>query len=230
MISATANRAKQFLATNQPLILPSLLQCDFGNLAQEIARLEDAGVRALHLDVMDGHFVPNLSYGMPVVAAIRKLTDMPLDVHLMISEPSRYVSQFVDAGADCLTIHAEIEEDHCEVLECIRGQGIGVGIAINPGTPLEAVESALPLSDLLLIMSVDAGFGGQTFNPVALDKLKAVKASSHDLRLEVDGGVNLDTIAACHAAGASLFVAGSAIFGQDDYRSAVDGLVNAIGR
>lgn len=230
MISATANRAKQFLATDQPLILPSLLQCDFGNLAQEIARLEEAGVQALHLDVMDGHFVPNLSYGMPVVAAIRKLTDMPLDVHLMISEPSRYVSQFVDAGADCLTIHAEIEEDHCEVLESIRGHGIGVGIAINPGTPLEAVESALPLCDLLLIMSVDAGFGGQAFNPVALGKLKAVKASSHDLLLEVDGGVNLDTIAACHAAGASLFVAGSAIFGQDDYRSAVDGLVNAIGR
>ncbi len=211
-------------------ILPSLLLCDFGNLQREIERLEEAGVKALHLDVMDGHFVPNLTYGMPIVEGIRKLTDLPLDVHLMISEPSRFARQFVDAGADCLTIHAEIEEDTGEALQTIRGLGAATGLALNPDTPLGSVESLLPLCDLLLIMSVNAGFGGQAFNPVALEKLRRLKDSSPGLLLEVDGGVNLGTIARCCEAGARLLVVGSAIFGQDDYRLAVEQLANAVGR
>ncbi len=222
--------AMQKLRDEKSVILPSLLLCDFGDLRREIERLEEAGVRALHLDVMDGHFVPNLTYGMPIVAAVRKLTPLPIDVHLMIAEPSKYVRQFVEAGADCLTIHAEVNEDIGHTLELIRAQGIGVGIAVNPETGLERVEQVLPLCDLLLIMSVNAGFGGQAFNPVALQKLESVKATYPNLLLEVDGGVNLKTIASCKQAGASLFVVGSAIFGQDDYRKAVEQLSEAIGR
>ena len=202
----------------EALVLPSLLLCDFGNLARELERLEEAGVKALHLDVMDGHFVPNLTYGMPIVEGIRRLTKLPIDVHLMISEPSKYVQQFIDAGSDCITIHVEVEEDALISLEKIKSQGVGAGIAVNPDTPLVEAEKAIELSDLLLIMSVNAGFGGQAFNPVALEKLKAAKDKYPNLLLEVDGGVNVDTIADCHQAGASLFVVGSAIFGQEDYR------------
>lgn len=230
MIKSQAVQAMQRLRDERTIILPSLLLCDFGNLAAEIARLEEAGVKALHLDVMDGHFVPNLTYGMPIVEGIRRLTNLPLDVHLMISQPSKYVRQFVDAGADCLTIHAEIEEDHCEVLQTIRGMGVGAGLAINPGTPLADAETALPLCDLLLVMSVNAGFGGQSFNTVALEKLQAAKELQRDLLLQVDGGVNLETIGDCYKAGATLFVVGSAIFGQDDYRNAIERLRQAIGR
>lgn len=223
-------QAMQRLRSEQAIVLPSLLLCDFGNLEKEIARLEEADVKALHLDVMDGHFVPNISYGMPIVEGIRRLTDLPIDVHLMISDPGKYVQQFVDAGADCLTVHAEIAGEVGQVLEQIRAAGVGVGLAINPSTPVESVTAELPLCDLLLIMSVNAGFGGQAFNPVALEKLKSVKGSSyHDLLLEVDGGVSLSTIADCREAGASLFVVGSAIFGQSNYQQAVRQLMEAIG-
>jgi ribulose-phosphate 3-epimerase len=222
-------QAMQRLREEEAIVLPSLLLCDFGNLEKEVARLEEAGVKALHLDVMDGHFVPNLSYGMPIVAGIRHLTTLPIDVHLMISEPGKYVQQFVDAGADSLTVHAEIAAEVGPVLEQIRAAGVGVGLAINPETSLESIVDELPLCDLLLVMSVNAGFGGQAFNPVALEKLKSLKASSRDLLLEVDGGVNLSTIADCHEAGASLFVVGSAIFGQTDYQQAVRQLMAAIG-
>lgn len=218
------------LRGERAIILPSLLQCDFGNLQREIAQLEEAGIQAFHLDVMDGHFVPNLTYGMPIVEAVRKLTSKPVDVHLMISEPGRYVQQFVDAGADCLTIHAEIVAEIGPVLEQIRAAGVGVGLALNPETPLDKVEQELPLCDLLLMMSVNAGFGGQAFNPVALEKLETVKQTHPDLLLEVDGGVSSTTISSCHEAGASLFVVGSAIFGQSDYRRAIEQLADAIGR
>ncbi len=211
------------------VILPSLLQCDFGNLKGEIARLEEAGVKGLHLDVMDGHFVPNITYGMPIVAGIRRMTTLPIDVHLMISNPADFVTQFVDAGADCLTIHVEIEGDHRAILQSIRAQGVAAGIALNPATSLETVVDCLDVCDLLLVMSVDAGFGGQSFNPVALEKLRTVKAMHPELLLEVDGGINLGTISDCHNAGASLFVVGSAIFGKADYRLAVEQLRRAIG-
>ncbi|GAB5405932.1 MAG: ribulose-phosphate 3-epimerase [Aureliella sp.] len=223
-------RAMQLLRDEGVIILPSLLQCDFGNLAREIEQLEAAGIKALHLDVMDGHFVPNITYGMPIVEGLRKLTDMPLDVHLMISKPSQYISQFVDAGADCLTIHAEVDEPVDELLQSIRDLGVGVGLAANPDTGFESVAPLLPQCDLFLPMSVNAGFGGQTFNPVALEKLAAAKAAHPDLLLEVDGGVNLATAGKCVDAGARLLVVGSAIFGQDDYKQAIEGLVSAVAR
>lgn len=210
------------------VVLPSFLLCDFGNLQREIERLEEAGVKALHLDVMDGHFVPNLSYGMPIVAAVRKLTKLPIDVHLMISDPAKFIPQFVDAGADCLTIHAEIDSDVLAVLTSIRSAGIMAGLALNPRTPLQTVAPILSACDLLLIMSVDAGFGGQAFNPVALDKLRLAKEMAPHLLLEVDGGVNRKTIASCREAGANLFVVGSAIFGQDDYQRALSELADAM--
>lgn len=229
MNNRRSTEAMQSLRAAEYVILPSLLQCDFGNLQREIVALEEAGVRGLHLDVMDGHFVPNLTYGAPIVEGIRKLTQLPLDVHLMISEPVKYVQQFVDAGADCLTVHAEIV-DPVEVLQTIQAAGVGTGIALNPGTDLVAAEMALPWCDLVLVMSVDAGFGGQKFNPVALEKLKTLTASHPDLLLEVDGGVNLDTIANCYDAGARLLVVGSAIFGKSNYRQAIEGLAAAVVR
>jgi ribulose-phosphate 3-epimerase len=216
------------LAQLPAVVLPSLLQCDFGHLAREIEKLEQSGVQALHLDVMDGHFVPNLTYGMPIVAAVRKLTDLPLDVHLMMSQPGRYISQFVDSGADCITIHAEIDGDVGQILESIRSQEVLAGLALNPRTSVEVVQPILSDCDLLLIMSVDAGFGGQAFNPVALDKLRLVKEIAPHLLLEVDGGVNRRTIASCREAGAKLFVVGSAIFGQDNYGLALKELADAM--
>ena len=228
MHQPTSNQTLTALRDSESVVLPSLLACDFGNLQREIERLEAAGVRAFHLDVMDGHFVPNLTYGMPIVAAVRKLTKLPLDVHLMISDPQRYIPQFVDAGADCLTVHAEIDSDVQEVLGSIHSAGVVAGLAINPRTPLQLVEPILSACDLLLIMSVDAGFGGQAFNPIALDKLRRAKEIAPNLLLEVDGGVNRKTIASCREAGASLFVVGSAIFGQDDYQSALSELADAM--
>ncbi len=224
----TKTSAMETLRSDRLIILPSLLLCDFGNLQRELEALEQAGIQALHLDVMDGQFVPNITYGMPIVEGLRRLTDMPLDVHLMISKPSDYVQQFVDAGADCLTIHAEIEESTGEVLEQIRGAGIGAGLAVNPDTSYESVRDLLPKCDLFLPMSVNAGFGGQTFNPIALEKLQKAKEEFPQLLLEVDGGINAGTIADCSGAGATLMVVGSAIFGKEDYRVAVQQLKDAV--
>lgn len=208
-----------------PVVLPSLLLCDFGNLEREIRRLEEAGIQGLHLDVMDGQFVPNLTYGMPIVAACRRLTDLPIDVHLMIADPARYVAQFYEAGADILTIHVEAARDPRPVLEEIHHLGAGAGIALNPETPLSDVTPFLELADLVLVMSVQAGFGGQKFNEVALEKLRQVRELTRpDVLLEVDGGVNEQTITRCAAAGAQLFVVGSAIFGRPDYAAAIGGL------
>jgi len=210
------------LRDSLPAVLPSLLLCDFGNLEREVRRLEEAGVPGLHLDVMDGSFVPNLSYGMPIVAAIRKLTNLPIDVHLMIQRPQNYLRQFRDAGADILTIHIEAVDDARPVLEQIRRLDCGAGIALNPPTPLSRLEVCLDLCDLVLVMSVQAGFGGQSFNPIALDKLRQIREiASPEVLLEIDGGINASTIAQASAAGAQLFVAGSAIFGQPDYQQAV---------
>ncbi len=229
--SQRAQAALRCLRTAGQTVLPSLLLCDFGNLEREVRRLEEAGVLGLHLDVMDGHFVPNLTYGMPVVAALRKLTPLPLDVHLMISNPSRYVSQFVDAGADVLTIHAEVDEPLDVTLETIRSEGLGAGLAINPSTSIKVVKELLPLCDLVLIMSVNAGFGGQSFNPVALEKLRLMKdAVSPGTLLEVDGGINLSTIRGCRQAGANMFVVGSALFSQANYQAALQQLNNELQR
>jgi ribulose-phosphate 3-epimerase len=203
-----------------PVVLPSLLLCDFGNLEQEVRQLEAAGVRGLHLDVMDGHFVPNMTYGLTMVTTLRKLTDLPLDVHLMISNPGDYLKKYVDAGADLLTIHAEAVDDPRPLLEEIRSLGAGAGLAINPKTSVASIEASLPLCDLVLAMSVEPGYGGQKFDEVALEKLKDLRSKvSAETLLEVDGGVNTSTIAACGSAGAQLLVVGSAIFREpDDYK------------
>jgi len=212
------------------MVLPSLLMCDFGNLEREVQKLEDAGVRALHLDVMDGAFVPNLTYGMPIVEAFRRLTNMPLDVHLMIAEPELYVEQFAAAGADVITFHAEAVRDPGSLLRRIRDMGAGAGIALNPDTPLSTIEDCLNLCDLVLVMSVPAGFGGQPFDDVALDKLRRLrKIADSRVMLEVDGGINESTIERCAQAGAGYFVVGSAIFGKEDYGPVVKALSQLAG-
>jgi ribulose-phosphate 3-epimerase len=200
-----------------PVILPSLLLCDFGNLEAEVRAVEAAGARALHLDVMDGNFVPNITYGIPIIEAVRRATDLPLDVHMMVARPGEFIDEFVAAGASILTIHIEAAADPRPVLEQIRKAGAAASLALNPSTPLAAIEQALPLCDMVLVMSVMPGFGAQAFEPVALDKLRTLKAQVGDrLLLEVDGGVNAETIADCTAAGADMLVVGSAIFRRTD--------------
>ncbi|MCC9656554.1 ribulose-phosphate 3-epimerase [Rhodopirellula halodulae] len=211
-----------------PAILPSLLQCDFGDLRSEVEQLTAAGARVLHLDVMDGHFVPNLTYGMPIVEGLRRHTNMPLDVHLMISDPMAYAKPMVDAGADLLTFHVEAVQDSVEVAGQIRDLGVGVGVAINTDTDFAKLDDCLDAVDMVLVMSVNAGFGGQSFNPVALDRLKSLKQRKPDLLLEIDGGIKVDTIGAAREAGCDLFVVGSAIFGQHDYETAINELTLAM--
>ena len=209
------------------MILPSLLLCDFANLQTAIERLEDAGVAALHLDVMDGVFVPNFTYGMTIVDAIRKVTDLPLDVHLMMVDPDQYVEHFQKAGADIITIHAEAVEDPIPVLNQIRELGCGAGLAINPSTPISGVEAAIEHCDMVLAMSVQPGFGGQAFDESVLEKFKQVRelAAGSDVLLEIDGGINASTIARAVDAGAEMLVAGSAIFKQPDYAIAIQQLM-----
>lgn len=216
-----------------PAVLPSLLLCDFGNLEREIELLEDAGVAALHLDVMDGVFVPNFTYGMTIVSALRKLTELPLDVHLMMVEPEKYVEQFFEAGADIITVHAEATKDSsamAALMKQITDLGAGAGIAVNPDTPVEKIESALPHADLALVMSVNAGFGGQTFIEPVLDKYKQIRSlpGGEEILLEIDGGINVDTIGKATKAGAELLVAGSAIFKKDNYADAIADLMSQV--
>lgn len=221
----------QLLREASPAILPSLLLCDFGNLEQEIEKLHTAGFKSLHLDVMDGVFVPNFSYGLTIVEAVRKLTDLPLDVHLMMVEPQKYVQQFADAGADLITFHAEAVQDTRPVLEAIRQSGIAGGIALNPGTGVSEIEKDLDLCDVVLIMSVHAGFGGQSFIESVLEKFQHLRNATHgeNILLEIDGGINSETIGQARAMGVDLFVAGSAVFRQADYRQAHDRLLEQAG-
>jgi len=215
------------LRDEAPVVLPSLLSCDFANLEREVSRLETAGAPALHVDVMDGYFVPNLTFGMPIVRTLHRLTGLPLDVHLMIVDPGRYVEDFIACGADILTIHAEATDHPRAVLQEIRVLGAAAGIALNPDTPLDSIEDCIDVVDLVLIMSVEAGFGGQAFNPVALDRLRQVREMvDSQVVLEVDGGVNEDTITNCSEAGAQLFVVGSALFASQDYGGYMQQLVH----
>ena len=181
-----------------PLIGPSLLASDFANLQAEIRRVEEAGARILHVDVMDGHFVPNISLGIPVVEAIRRVTELPLDVHLMISNPAEYLVPFRRAGADLLTIHVEATDDPRALLAEIRSLGAGAGITLNPPTAVAEVEPYVDACDLMLVMGVMAGFGGQSFDPAAIAKLRRLRAvAPDDVLLSFDGGINRDTIGAC---------------------------------
>lgn len=213
------------LRSGAPMVLPSMLLCDFGNLEKEMERLEAAGAQAYHLDVMDGVFVPNFTYGMPIVSAVRRLTKRPLDVHLMMVEPQKYVRQFVDAGADLLTFHAEAVDDLSGTIRAIKDAGAAAGVAVNPSSSLERVLPVVDECDLILVMSVEAGFGGQSFQPVALEKIAQLREhATTELLIQVDGGINQETIASCAKAGADLFVVGSGIFAAEDYERAISQL------
>jgi ribulose-phosphate 3-epimerase len=219
----SSSRVLTDLHAAAPLVAPSLLACDFAELREEIRRVEEGGARVLHLDIMDGHFVPNLSFGLPVVEAVRRSTNLPLDVHLMIAEPGRFVRRFREAGADLLTIHIEAVSDPRPLLAEIRRLGACAGISLNPPTSIDAVSGCLDLCDLVLVMSVMPGFGGQEFEPVALEKLRRLRAIvGPGVLLSVDGGVSLDTVGSCGEAGADVLVTGSALFSQDNYGPFID--------
>lgn len=221
----------QRLRAARPIIAPSMLKCDFGNLAREVERLTAANTKVLHWDVMDGHFVPNLSYGPMLIERVRPLTEMVFDAHLMISEPERYLDEYLKAGCDAITVHIEAVPQPTSLLRRIRDAGQVAGLALNPQTPLSAIEPFLAEIDLLLVMSVQAGFGGQSFIPTSIEKLREARQMiSSETILSVDGGIGTKTIASCAAVGTDLFVAGSAIFDQSDYVRAVDELGRLAGR
>jgi ribulose-phosphate 3-epimerase len=205
--------------TARPIrIAPSILSADFARLGEEIAAIEAAGADYIHVDVMDGHFVPNISFGPLVMASVRKFTALPFDVHLMIAPVDPYVAAFAKAGADIITVHAEAGPHLHRTLQAIRAEGKKAGVALNPATPVSALEHVIGDIDLLLVMSVNPGFGGQSFIPEALVKLAQAKAliGNRDIDLEVDGGVTADNARAIAEAGANVLVAGSSVYGGND--------------
>ena len=209
-------------------IAPSILSADFAKMGEEARRMELAGADLLHCDVMDGVFVPNISFGPKMIKDIRKITDITLDVHLMITEPIRYVKAFAEAGADIITAHVEATDDIVETLRAIKSFGCKCGAVINPGTPVSALEGLIEQCDIVLLMGVNPGFGGQAFIPEVLSKLRAVKKtvkeSCKNIDIEIDGGVTLKNVKDIRAAGANVIVAGSAIFDGDDKRAAITAL------
>ena len=207
------------------IIAPSLLAADFVRLAEDIARVEAAGADWLHLDIMDGHFVPNLTFGPPIVAAIRKITKLPLDVHLMVTNPAALVDAFAAAGADWLTVHVETEPHLHRLVTHIRELGVRPAVVLNPATPLSSLEEILQEVDMVLVMSVNPGFGGQKFIPSSIDKIRRLKKQiitvNREVLIEVDGGINAVTSPLVREAGAEVLVAGSAVFGSDDLAAAI---------
>jgi ribulose-phosphate 3-epimerase len=207
------------------LIAPSILSADFARLADEVAAVERAGADILHIDVMDGHFVPNLTIGPPIVAALRKVTKMPLDVHLMITNADDFIAEFAEAGADYLTVHVEACPHLHRTVQSIKEHGVKAGVTLNPATSLTTIEDILPDVDVVLIMSVNPGFGGQKFITSSLQRITSVRAMIDRIGsralLEVDGGVKIDNAAQVLAAGADVLVAGSAIFSSRDYAATI---------
>ncbi len=210
------------------MIAPSILSADFGRLAEEVRAVSEAGADLIHVDVMDGHFVPNLTIGPPVVRAIRKATTVPLDVHLMIEEPDRWVGEYAAAGADIISVHAEAAPHLHRTLQSIRATGKKAAVALNPGTPLDHLRYVLDLVDMVLIMSVNPGFGGQSFIPQVLQKIRDLRAEADErglrLDIEVDGGIKVDNVDEVARAGANVFVSGSGIFEGGDYAGKIASL------
>lgn len=198
------------------ILSPSLLAADFSNLGEQIKELEDNNIKYIHVDVMDGMFVPSISFGMPVISSIRKQTDVIFDVHLMIEEPSRYIEEFKKVGADIITVHLEACKHLNRTLAMIKQAGLKVGVALNPSTPLESLKYVLDMVDMVLIMSVNPGFGGQSYIDSTTEKIKELKSiidsKGYDIDIEVDGGINKDNIADIYKAGANVIVAGTAVF------------------
>lgn len=206
-------------------IAPSILSSDFSRLGEQIEAVERGGAAILHVDVMDGHFVPNITIGLPVVKSISRSTKLPIDTHLMISEPGRYAEQFVAAGAKMVSVHVEADAHLHRTLASIKSAGAEAGVVVNPATPIAALEEALDFADYILVMSVNPGFGGQRFIPTSLNKVRRLRRMIDErglnVRIEIDGGIDRTNIAEVVAAGAEIIVAGSAIFGAPDPQVAV---------
>ena len=210
---------------NTMMIAPSILSADFSRLGDEVRAVEAAGAEVIHVDVMDGHFVPNITIGPLVVEAVRRVTDLPVDVHLMISDPDRYLKDFADAGADWITVHVEACIHLHRTLTYIRDLGKKAGAVLNPATSLSTLEYVLEELDLVMLMSVNPGFGGQSFIESTLDKTRTLRAMLDKVNpgagIEIDGGISPGTIARVAEAGANIFVAGSAVYGRDDYAAVI---------
>ncbi|MBI4368120.1 MAG: ribulose-phosphate 3-epimerase [Candidatus Omnitrophica bacterium] len=215
------------MSLKKKLIAPSILSADFGRLADEIAEVDQGGCDWIHVDVMDGHFVPNLTIGPPVIRWIRKATRLPLDVHLMIEEPIRYIGDFREAGSDWMTIHVEACQDVSGTLKEIKSRGAKAGISIRPKTDVAALEPYLSSVDLILVMTVEPGFGGQVFMPEMLDKVRSLR-SKFSGYISIDGGINVETARQAAQAGADVFVAGSAIFKERNRKAYLNKLRDAI--
>jgi len=212
-------------------IAPSILAANFAKLGEEVKEVEQAGAQLIHIDVMDGHFVPNISFGSIVLDAIRPLTDLPLDVHLMIENPDQYIEQFAQAGADYITVHVEACRHLHRTIQLIRSYGVKAGVVLNPHTPIESIQNVLEDIDMVLLMTVNPGFGGQKFIHSVVPKIEAlstlIRERGLDIAIEIDGGITAETIVPCAQAGATIFVAGSAIYSKEDRTAALQEILAA---